>query len=106
MAQIDRIKEGQTLYQLDRSSLRKDYKFSYQIWELHILSIDYENNQVTASWNDAPPKVYNENQLLNWRAKKPTIDTMPLIKCKLCNDSGMLNQLERCTCVRNWDDGI
>lgn len=73
MASINRLKEGQILYQVvtqkaGNTSIRR--KVVYQI---KVVSIDLEKKMVTASWNCNKERAYGESQVRTWLVNKPQI---------------------------------
>ncbi len=59
MADIKKIKAGQTLYDVRRNTGVKAWGSKYSVWPVYVVEVNQEENYIIARWNEfnAPRKM-------------------------------------------------
>jgi len=68
---INKLKPGMTVYDIRKSTGLHRFNGKHQSWTIKIIEINFENNQVYASWNCNPAKWYREKEWKKWRLSIP-----------------------------------
>lgn len=71
MAKLDRIKPGQTLYDVKRNSGIEAFRGKYSVWQVQVLEVNLEDRFIIASWNTNPPRKMSEQSVSKLRTKHP-----------------------------------
>ena len=72
MATLRNLKPDQILYKVTKEKAGRTTIYRQVLNELHIVSVDLENEVVIAKYNGRERK-YRDHQLTSWRVKEPQI---------------------------------
>ncbi len=71
MATIEKLKVGQTLYELRRQKMGNTNVSRKACFDVYVREIAEDKRSVMASWNGNPPRRYNAREVAKLRVKKP-----------------------------------
>ena len=71
MATISRLTPGQIVWSVLRQPSGNTVMRQTNVFPVKIIEIAENHSYVLASWNFNPPRKYYQNQVKNWRIKKP-----------------------------------
>ena len=71
MAQLTRLKPGQTLFTITRQKMGNTQITRNAIHPVYVLEVHPEEGYVLASWNGNPAKRFRAAHVLRWKVKKP-----------------------------------
>ena len=70
---FEKLQPGVTVYDVGRTKMGNTTRTTVSVWPVHVISVDYENRTVVASWNTNPPRTYSERNAVKWRKEKPML---------------------------------
>lgn len=68
---IKKLSPGMVVYDVRRSTGKQVFNGKWQTWEVRIIEVNSENEQVFASWNSNAPRWYRKASWSKWRSKRP-----------------------------------
>lgn len=71
MVSFDKIKVGDVLYDVHRTTMGNTKMSRLGWWEVRVFSIDAKNRTAVVSWNGNPQRMYNERSIKRLRRSKP-----------------------------------
>jgi len=70
---IDKLKPGMTVYDTHSYRMGNTTMRTLGVWNIRIVSVNVANQNVIASWNGNPARIYFKRSWKKWRMKEPVL---------------------------------
>jgi hypothetical protein len=68
---FEKLRPGMVVYDVHKRQMGNIKISTVGVWSVRIISVDAENQRVTAVWNGNPAKTFPRHEAEKWRGKEP-----------------------------------